>query len=147
MKIAYGITGVLAAAATAGTLVAAAAIPAQAAASAPAAPAQSAMMGHLGAALHGSSAYRSVRGHADYMSYRRHELDVSIWNARRLSGHKLTVYVHGSRAGTMTVWRGGSAHMNRHHGVPACSPGSSIRIRTSSGTLVASGTFHRMGMM
>ncbi len=101
------------------------------------------MMGHLEAALHGSSAYRVVRGHADYMSYRYRELDVSIWNARRLAGHKLIVYVHGTRAGTMTVWRGGSAHLDRHRGVPACSPGTIMRVRTGSGTLVASGTFHR----
>ena len=33
--------------------------------------------------------------------------------------------------------------MHRHRGVPAIMAGQSIKIRTRSGTLVASGTFHR----
>jgi hypothetical protein len=97
----------------------------------------------LEAGLHGSTAYPSVRGHADYMSSWRRELDVSIWNARRLAGKTVVVYVHGTRVGTMHVWSGGSTHMNRHCGVPRCSAGTVIQIRTQSGKLVASGTFHR----
>lgn len=98
---------------------------------------------HLEAGLHGSSAYPSVRGHADYMSSWRRELDVSIWNARSLAGRTVVLYVDGTRAGTLHVWSGGSAHLNHHRGVLRCSPGTAIRIRTRSGKLVASGTFHR----
>lgn len=141
MLITRRFAGVLLAALTAAGLATAGAIPAQAATA-------SQHSRHLEARLHGSSAHPAVRGHADYMSSWRRELDVSIWNARSLAGHRLIVYVHRTRAGTMTVWRGGSAHMNRHHGVPACRAGTSIRIRTRSGTLVASGTFrHHRWMM
>ena len=145
MPFSRRMAGVLLAVATTGGLASAgvatagpAAVPAQAATTC-------CMRTHLEAGLHGSSAYPRVRGHADYMSSWRRELDVSIWNARRLAGKTLVVYVHGTRAGTMHVWRGGSAHMNRHRGVPRCSAGTVIRIRTQSGKLVASGTFHRQG--
>jgi hypothetical protein len=43
----------------------------------------------------------------------------------------------------MRIRSGGTGHLDRYSGVPACSAGSPIRIRTSSGTLVASVTFHR----
>lgn len=102
---------------------------------------------HLQASLYGSSAHRSVRGHADYRSYGYRHLDVSVWNARRLAGRTLVVYVHGTRVGTMHIWGSGSGHFYRSSGVPTCSAGTAIRIRTGSGTLVASGTFHRMWMM
>jgi hypothetical protein len=98
---------------------------------------------HLEAALHGGSRYPAVRGHASYMSSWRRELGVSIWNARRLAGHRVIVYVHGTRVGSTTVWRDGEAHMYRHRGVPSVSAGQRIVIRTRSGTLVASGTFRR----
>ena len=55
--------------------------------------------------------------------------------------------VHGTRVGTMHIWGSGSGHFHRSSGVPTCSAGTAIRIRTGSGTLVASGTFHRMWMM
>lgn len=101
---------------------------------------------HLEAALHGAAGHRSARGHADYESHWRRHLDVSVWNTR-LAGRSLVVYVHGTRVGTMRIWRGGSGHFERSHGVPRCSPGTVISIRTRSGGLVASGTFHRDHMM
>lgn len=141
MLISRRLAGVLLAVATTGGLAtASAAVPAQAATAATACCMRSTQ---LEAGLHGSKAYPRVRGHADYMSSWRRELDVSIWHARRLAGKTLVVYVHGTRAGTMHVWRGGSAHMSRHRGVPRCSAGTAIRIRTRSGKLVASGTFRR----
>lgn len=146
MKITHRLAGVLAAATTAGTLLATGAIPAQAAPGAAATTTQTACCmhrHHLHAGLWGSSTYPRVRGHADYMSSWRRQLNVSIWNARRLAGHWVTVYVHGTRVGTMKVWRDGEAHMYRHRGIPAVSAGQRIKIRTHSGTLVASGTFHR----
>jgi hypothetical protein len=98
---------------------------------------------HLEASLRGSSAYPSVRGHADYESSRRRHMDVSVWHARRLAGHTVVVYVRGTKVGTMHIWRGGRGHLSRSRGVPRCSAGTIIRIRTRSGSLVASGTFHR----
>lgn len=134
--------GVLAAATAAG-LLSAGAVPAQAAG---AAPAQARM--ELQAGLHGSSAYPHAGGHASYESYYRRELHVGVWNIRRLGGRILVVYVHGTKAGTMRVSGYGSAHLNRYRGVPACRAGDTVRVRTRSGTLVASGTFrHHRWMM
>lgn len=145
MLIRHRIAAVLAAAVTAGALLAAGSWPAQAAPSSAAAGARTAccMRLSLEAGLHGSSAYPSVRGHADFESSRHRHLDVSLWDARRLAGRTVVVYVHGTRVGTMRIGRGGSGHFSRSRGIPRCSPGTVIRIRTRSGSRVASGTFRR----
>lgn len=101
---------------------------------------------HLEAALRGAAGHRSARGHAGYESHWRRHLDVSVWNTR-LAGRTLVVYVHGTWVGTMRIRRGGSGHFERSRGVPRCSAGTVISIRTRPGVLVASGTFHRDRMM
>ncbi|HEX9030688.1 MAG TPA: hypothetical protein VF834_02505 [Streptosporangiaceae bacterium] len=141
----------VAAAVAAGGLLAGAAIPAQASASQPLAArtgsaAQQYGM-HMEAQLRGHGAYRSARGHADYQSYRYRHMDVSLWNVRRLAGHVVVIYVHGTRAGTMRIWSGGSGHFERGYGIPRCGPGTVITIRTRSGALVATGIFRRHWMM
>ena len=149
MLIRHRIAAGLAAAATAGALLAAGSVTAQAAPAAAASTARTAccMRSGLEAGLHGSTAYRSVRGHAEFQSWGRRHLEVSLWNARQLVGRTLVVYVRGTRVGTMHIWRGGSGHFSRSRGVPRCSPGTVILIRTQSGTRVASGTFRRHQMM
>jgi hypothetical protein len=106
-------------------------------------PAQAAMHGmELQAALHGGHAYPRAGGTAAYESGDHgRELEVHVSHIARLAGWKLVVYVHGARAGTMTVSRAGYARLDRHRGVPACRSGQPVRVRTRSGTLVASGTF------
>lgn len=149
MLIRHRIAAGLAAAATACALLVAGSVSAQAAPAGAASRAETAccMRHNLEAALHGTSAYLSVRGHADFQSSWRRRLDVSLWNARRLAGRTLVVYVHDTRVGTIHIGRGGSGHFSRSRGVPRCSPGTVILIRTQSGTRVASGTFHRHWMM
>ena len=63
--------------------------------------------------------------------------------ARSAMGTRLVVYVHGIRAGTMTVSRSGHAHLDLARGVPACGAGQPVRVRTMNGALIASGTFYR----
>lgn len=152
MQIKGRIAAVLVAVATAGGLLTAAAASAQAAdTQAQAVQARTVQAApqyhwmHLGAGLYGSSTYPAVRGRADYYSYG--SLGVSVWNASRLAGRTLVVYVHGTWAGTMRVSADGHAHFYHRSGAPTCSAGTAIRVRTGSGTLVASGTFYRMGMM
>lgn len=140
--------GLVAATATGAVLVAGA-MPVQAA---PAGPARTAAVGccmqrHLEAHLRGHGAYRQARGHADYQSSWRRHLDVSLWNARRLAGRTVFVYVRGTRAGSMHIWRGGSGHFSRGRGIPRCTAGTVISIRTKAGMLVASGTFRRHSWM
>lgn len=101
---------------------------------------------HLGAALHGSSAYPNARGHADYdsgMMGGRH-FDLDMWNLSGLAGRTLTVSAGSQRLGTTRVGRGGRCHFERFGGgVPRLTSGSTVRVRTSGGTLVASGTLRR----
>lgn len=96
----------------------------------------------LHAALRGSHAYPRASGTASYeYGHRGRELDVRVSHLTRLAGQRLIVYVHGAKAGTMTVSRTGYAHLELHRGVFACKAGQPVRVRTVSETLVASGTF------
>ena len=101
---------------------------------------------HLGAALHGSPAYPNARGHADYdsgMMGGRH-FDLDMWNLTGLAGKTLSVSAGSHRLGTTRVGRGGRCHFERFgSGVPRLSSGSTVRVRTSGGKLVASGTLRR----
>jgi hypothetical protein len=93
------------------------------------------------AALHGSQSFPHAAGTAKFESRASgRELNVSLSGVRSLAGRTLVVFVHGTRAGTMTVTNTGRAHLHRH-GAPACRAGQPARIRTRAGTLVASGTF------
>lgn len=137
-------TGLGAAALSAGVL-AVGVIPASAAtAAAPAGTAQVTVMHHmeLQAGLRGSHAYPRASGTASYEADQHSRaLEVSLTHLAGLAGRHLVVYVHGAKAGTMTVSRAGYAHLDMHRGVPGCQAGQPIRIRTAGGTLVASGTF------
>ena len=107
-------------------------------------PAQAAVMHdmELHATLHGSDAHPRATGTASFESGDHgRELDVQVSRIPGLAGSRLVIFVHGVRAGTMTVSGAGSAHLDRHGGVPACRSGQAIRVRTGSGTLVGSGIF------
>ena len=96
----------------------------------------------LQAGLYGSRAFPRAGGTASYQSGGHgRELDIHVSHLTRLAGWQLIVYVHGARAGTMTVSRTGYAHLDLRRGVPACKAGQPVRVRTRGGTLVASGTF------
>lgn len=82
-------------------------------------PARAALMQHieLHAALQGSHAHPRTIGTAFYESGDHGRvLDVHVSRIAGLAGSRLTVYVHGVRAGTMTVSRTGFAHLDRHRG-------------------------------
>lgn len=103
----------------------------------------------LHAALTGSHDYPRARGTASYVSGDHgRELDIHLHGMAGLAGRRLVIYLHGARAGTMTVTGSGYAHLDRH-GAGPCRPGQPVRVRTSSGTLVAAGTFrhHHQEMM
>lgn len=104
---------------------------------------------HLAAALSGSSSYPVVRGHAEYDRDGTHrDFHISLWNAGKLAGKTLTVYAGGQKVGTMCVSSTGTCqlHHDSEHSqyVPALSGGDAVRVRTGSGTLVASGTLRRV---
>lgn len=146
MRMSRRLSGaLLAAAVTAG--MATAALPAQAAPAAPTRIAAVAAPAHMGmelqAGLRGSGLYRHATGRVSYEAGSHREMHVQLAGLGRLAGHRLAVYVHGVKAGTMLVSRSGHAVLNMHRGVPLCKAGQPVRIRTLSGTLVASGTFTR----
>ena len=100
---------------------------------------------HLEAALHGSAAYPNVRGHTDYdsgmMGGRHFGMDMSSLGS--LSATTLSVYAGGHKLGSTHV-SGGRCHFERRGpGMPTLSSGAVVSVRTSGGTLVASGTLHR----
>ena len=106
---------------------------------------------HLGGPLYGSGNYSAVRGHAEYWSWdsgRHREFHVDLWNAGKLAGKTLTVYAGGHKVGTMHVGSGGKCHLyhdtDNGQYVPTLSAGATVNVKTGSGTLVASGTLHRM---
>jgi hypothetical protein len=149
MLIKTRVAAVLVAVAVSGGLMTAAAVSAQAADTHPQASvvhvAAQARGMNLQAGLRGSGAYPPVRGHSGYQSgWQGRHMQVALWNARRLAGRTLVVFVHGTRVGALRIGRGGWGGLSLGHGVPACSPGTVIRVRTRSGVLVASGTFRRM---
>ena len=93
------------------------------------------------ATLHGSRTVPRAAGNARFESRAgNRELTVNLSGTARLAGRTLVVFVHGTRAGTMTVTMTGRAHLHRH-GAPACRAGQPVRIRTRAGRLVASGIF------
>ena len=135
--------GLLAAAVTAG--MATAALPAQAAPAAPARIAAVAAPAYMGmdlqAVLRGSGPYRHATGRVSYEAGGHREMHVQLAGLGRLAGHRLAVYVHGARAGTIVVNRTGHAVLDMHRGVPLCRAGQPVRVLTPSGALVLSGAF------
>lgn len=108
-----------------------------------AAPAQAAEV-DVEARMHATAAFPNVRGHAEYESQGSdRDFEISIAGVRGLSGHRVTVRVHGASVGRMTVGSRGRAHLERHSGVPGMAAGNVVRVRTAAGRLVTYGTLHR----
>ena len=94
----------------------------------------------LHARLHPGAAYPRAYGGASYESdHDGREMSVTVRGVKALAGKRLTVRVHGSLVGQMRVSALGIAHLHRHSGVPACSAGDMVRVRTAAGVLVVSG--------
>jgi hypothetical protein len=75
------------------------------------------------------------------------DVDVTVSGIKGLAGHRVTVFVAGKKVGKMLVSAGGTAHRdfstNDGQFVPHASAGSKVRVTTSGGALIASGTYHR----
>ena len=70
------------------------------------------------------------------------QLEAQIENAHALAGKNVRFRVNGKLVGTARVNPMGTARVNRSGNVvPVVSAGSTIRVRTLSGNLVASGRF------
>ena len=75
------------------------------------------------------------------------DVDVTVSGITRLAGKRVTVFVAGKKVGKMLVSAGGTAHRDFStedgQAIPLATAGSKVRVRTSSGTLIASGTYQR----
>src|SRR5262245_38001340 len=106
-------------------------------------PAASAATNVHRATLNGSAAFPAVSGKAKFsVDDGIRQLEAQIEDANALAGTKVSFVVNGKTVGSKTVSALGNARINRSGAaVPSVSAGSTIRVRTPSGALVASGIF------
>ena len=98
------------------------------------------------AALHGSASFPNATGSAKFTKDgTKREFEAQVEHVRSLAGKRLTVFVHGTKVGTMRVGNLGRAHLSRStelgQSVPQVSAGNRVNVRTACGTLVATGKF------
>lgn len=93
-------------------------------------------------ALHGSVSFPSATGKAVYkVKEGERELQIEVEHIRVLAGKKVNVFVNGNLLATPKVSSLGQIHVERRTNVPVISNGSTVRVRTLGGTMIASGTF------
>jgi hypothetical protein len=97
-------------------------------------------------ALRGSISFPGATGKAvSKVKGSERELEIDVQHVRSLAGKRVNVNVNGSRLASPLVSSLGHFSVNRNTGagqhVPAIKKGSTVRVRTLGGTLIASGTF------
>ena len=97
-------------------------------------------------ALKGSISFPGATGKAtSKVNGSERELEIDVQHIRALAGKHVNVNVNGSRLASPLVSSLGHFSVNRNTGagqhVPVIRAGSTVRIRTLGGTLIASGTF------
>lgn len=99
--------------------------------------------------MSGSSAYPGATGYSEYHQdmgmMRGREVEVNLNHLTGLAGRTVYLYLNGVKVGGIRVSRSGHAyrHWDTWNGarIPRCSAGSTVKIRTSGGGLVATGTY------
>ena len=91
-------------------------------------------------------AYHRAHGSAQYQAQPgQSEFQVEIEKLASLAGNSLLVQVNGAKVGSMKVSKTGIAQLNRNsergQHVPAIMHGSTVTVKTKTGTMIASGTF------
>jgi hypothetical protein len=97
-------------------------------------------------ALNGSVSFPNATGKAvSKVNGNERELEVDVQHIRSLAGKRVSVIVNGHSIATPKVNSLGHFTLNRNTGlgqtVPTIKAGSTVRVRTLGGTLVAGGTF------
>ena len=97
-------------------------------------------------ALHGSVSFPNATGKAVYkVNGTERELQIEVEHIKVLAGKHVNVFVNGNKLASPTVSSLGVARVNRNtekgQSVPTIKTGSTVRVRTLGGTLIASGTF------
>jgi len=97
-------------------------------------------------ALHPSVSFPNASGKAVYkVNGGERELQIEVEHVRVLAGKQVHVFVNGALLATPRVNSLGAINVNRNtdagQRVPVISNGSTVRVRTLGGTMIASGTF------
>lgn len=97
-------------------------------------------------ALKGSISFPNATGKATYkVNGSERELDVEAEHMLALAGKHVNVFVNGNKFASPIVGSLGRIHVShsteKGQQVPTISNGSTVRVRTLGGTLIASGTF------
>lgn len=97
-------------------------------------------------ALHGSVSFPNATGKAVYkVDGTERELQIEVEHIRVLAGKHVNVFVNGNKLASPLVSSLGAINVNRNTSkgqfVPTIKTGSTVRVRTLGGTLIASGTF------
>jgi hypothetical protein len=93
-----------------------------------------------------STSYPKATGSSQYQSQgSQRELQVEVEHLKALAGQHVNVFVNGSKWASPAVSSLGIAQVDRNtdagQKVPTIAHGSTVRVRTTSGTLIASGTY------
>ena len=100
---------------------------------------------NLYTSLHGSSGYPTAAGYSYYYGMGMmggRDVKVTVNHMTRLAGQRVSVYINGSRVGTMLVSSTGYAfHDWNGSFVPYCMGGSGVFVRTSGGVQIVMGNY------
>jgi hypothetical protein len=112
----------------------------------PAASALSPTTSDLQIALRPSTAFPKATGSAQYQSQPgQREFQVEVEHLTSLAGHYVLVQANGANVGWAKVSSTGIAQLTRNtelgQSVPSIVHGSTVKVKTGSGVLIASGTF------
>jgi hypothetical protein len=96
--------------------------------------------------LKSGTAYPAASGTSQYQAQgTQRELQVEVDHLKTLAGKHVNVFVNGSRWASPAVSSLGVAQVDRNtdrgQSVPSVTHGSTVRIRTLGGTLIAAGTY------
>jgi predicted PilT family ATPase len=97
-------------------------------------------------ALKGSSSFPNATGSAKYqVDGSQRELEIEVQHIKVLAGKHVNVFVNGNKLASPLVSSLGTIHVDRsterNQSVPTIRSGSTVRVRTLGGTLIAGGTF------
>jgi predicted PilT family ATPase len=97
-------------------------------------------------ALHPSVSFPNASGKAvSKVNGSERELEIQVEHIKALAGKHVNVFVNGNKLASPTVNSLGNVNVNRNtergQFVPTIRTGSTVRVRTLGGTLIASGTF------
>ena len=96
--------------------------------------------------LHGSSSFPNATGSAKQrVNGSERELEVEVQHIKVLAGKRVNVFVNGNKWASPLVSSLGAINVDRStqngQSVPTIKSGSTVRVRTLGGTLIAGGSF------